>query len=224
VHTSTVQLNDLSGPVCTEAAVVVDVMRAFTAAPWCFARGAAAVYLAADVESAVASRTNWPDALLLKDGATDPRFDLPNAPGVVRGADLRARTVVQVTGNGTRGAHAVAGVDLVLCAAFVTARATARALRDAEVGTVTFVVTEGDEDSAFADYLTAILSGETVDAAPYLRRAETSPAADELRRRADDSRHPGVHPDDVELCLELDEFDFALRAEPAGRYLRLAVC
>jgi 2-phosphosulfolactate phosphatase len=99
-----------------------------------------------------------------------------------------------------------------------------RALRAAEVETVTFVVTEGDEDSAFADYLTAILSGENVDAAPYLRRAELSAAADELRRRGPDPRHPGVHPDDVELCLTLDEFDFALRTESAGEYLRLAVC
>jgi 2-phosphosulfolactate phosphatase len=224
VHTSTVHLNDLSGPVGTEAAVVVDVMRAFTVAPWCFARGAAAVYLAADVEAAVNGRVTWPHALLLKDGATDPRFDLPNAPGVVRGADLQARTVVQVTGNGTRGAHAVGDVGLVLCAAFVTADATVRALRAAEVGTVTFVVTEGDEDSAFADYLTALLSGDDVDPAPYLGRAAAAPAAAELSRRSEDPRHPGVHPDDVALCLMLDEFDFALRTEPAGRYLRLAAC
>jgi 2-phosphosulfolactate phosphatase len=224
VRTSTTHLRDLAGPVRTDAAVVIDVMRAFTVAPWCLARGASAVYLAADVESAVAGRTRWPDALLLKDGDPDHRFDLPNAPGVVQCADLHGRTIVQVTGNGTRGAHAVADVELVLCASFVTAHATARALRDADVAAVTFVVTEGDEDRAFADYLTAIISGDIVEATPYLRRAAASPAADELRRRGDDPHHGGVHPEDAGLCLELDRFDFSLNTQPDGEFLRLVTC
>jgi 2-phosphosulfolactate phosphatase len=224
VLVSTVDLDAMREPVDTPAAVVIDVMRAFTVAPWCFARGATAVYLAPDVEAAVAAREFWPDALLLKDGATDAPFDLPNAPGHLRRADLRDRAVVQVTTNGTRGAHAVADVDLVLCASFVTAAATVRALAASEVPAVTLVVTKGDEDRALADYLAVLLTGGAPDPGGYLRRAEASSAAAELRRLGADPAHPEVHRDDAALCLDLDAFDFALRTHPQRGYLALMRC
>jgi 2-phosphosulfolactate phosphatase len=224
VRVSTVHLNELAGPVPRSAAVVIDVMRAFTVAPWCFARGAAAVRLAPSIAAAVAARARWPSALLLKDGGADPRFDLSNAPGYIRRLDLRGQTIVQVTGNGTRGAHAVGDLDLVLCASFVTAGATARALTEQRVGAVTMLVTEGDEDRALADYLTALLTGAAPDPAGYLQRAGASDAAAELRRRGGDDRFPGNHADDADLCLQLDVFDFALRAEPDENFLSLTPC
>jgi 2-phosphosulfolactate phosphatase len=182
------------------------------------------VLLARDVEDALAARERWSDALLLKDGTVDPRFDLANSPGQLRAADLSGRTVVQVTGNGTRGAHAVANADVVLCTAFVTAEATLRALQalvDQDVDALTMVVTEGDEDRALADYLTDRLLGSAADPAQYLARADSSPAAAELRRRGGDERFAGNHRDDAALCLKLDAFDFALRARTEGDYLSL---
>ena len=206
---------------CAEAAVVIDVLRAFTVAAWCYARGAQDVLLAPTVEAAIIGRADWPSALLLKDGSPDERFDLPNAPGIVAATDLSGRTVIQTTGNGTRGAHAVAGASHLLCASFATAAATARALREAGSATVALVVTEGEEDLAFADYLSALLFGDRPEPATYLARAARSPAAQELRERSHDPAFPGVHPDDLELCLQVNRFDFALRAEPAGGLLRL---
>jgi 2-phosphosulfolactate phosphatase len=219
VRVSIVHLNNLTGPVRTPAAVVIDVMRAFTVAPWCFARGAAELHLARSVEDAVAAKRRWPDALLLKDGLPDPRFDLANAPGQLRDADLSGHTIVQVTNNGTRGAYAAVDAKLLLCAGFVTAGATVRALVEHEVDAVTVVVTEGDEDRALADYLAARLNGQARDAGDFLDRAGRSPAATELLRRGSDERYPGNHPDDAALCLQLDTFDFALRARPADGYL-----
>ena len=212
------QARELPG---VDAAVVIDVLRAFTVAPWCYARGARDVLLAPTLEAAIIGRTRWPNALLLKDGAADPRFDLPNAPGIVATADLSGRTVIQKTGNGTRGAHAVAGAAHLFCASFVTAAATARALREVEPRTVALVVTEGEEDVAFADYLSALLCGDSPEPGPYLARVAASAAADELRERSHDAAFPGVHPDDLGLCLQVDRFDCALSAEPAGDLLRL---
>lgn len=221
MHIRTMTVAEVRSTPPADAAVVIDVVRAFTVAPWCYARGARGVLLAPTLEAALAGRERWPNALLLKDGSRDDRFDLPNSPGIVAAADLAGRSVIQTTGNGTRGAHAATGASLILCASFVTAAATARALREAQPGTVALVITEGEEDVAFAEYLCALLSGDGAKPDSYLARAAASAAADELRERSQDPAFPGVHPDDLGLCLQVDRFDFALKAERADDLLRL---
>ena len=206
-------LDDLPTTISADAVVVVDVFRAFTTAPWCYESGARSVLLAPTIEDALAARVG-DHVRLIKDGVPDPRFDLANAPGMVAATDLRDRTVVQITGNGTRGVYAVSAPH-VLCASFVTATATARFLREERIRSVLFVPTEGDEDTALADYLIELLHGGG-DPTDYLRRAEASPAAAELRQRGPDPAFPGVHPDDLTRCLEVDRFDFALEAIPQG--------
>ncbi|MFF4344086.1 2-phosphosulfolactate phosphatase [Kitasatospora sp. NPDC001540] len=193
-------------------AVVVDVMRAFTTAAWAFAQGAERIVLAESLDTALELKARHPEWLALKDGAPAPGFDAVNSPGRIRGTDLEGRTVVQKTTAGTVGALAVQGADLVLCASFVVAGATARALRGRPE--VTFVVTGEDgraeEDLACAQYIAHRATGPAPDPAPYLRRAADSTAAAELLQHV----RQGVHEDDVRLCLELDRFPFAMSAAP----------
>ncbi|MEV3858801.1 2-phosphosulfolactate phosphatase [Streptomyces sp. NPDC050095] len=194
-----------------KVAVVIDVMRAFTTAAWAFHRGAEKIVLAAGVSEALALKAAHPGWLALKDGALSDGFDLVNSPGLLREADLTGRTVIQRTTAGTVGALAVVEAELALCASFAVAGATARALVQAGAESVTFVATGEDgravEDLACADYLTQLLAGDRPDPGPHLDRARTSPAADDLRA----GRRSGAHPDDVELCAEVDRFDFAMR-------------
>ncbi|MFC8719272.1 2-phosphosulfolactate phosphatase [Kitasatospora sp. NPDC057198] len=193
-------------------AVVVDVMRAFTTAAWVFAQGAERIVLAESLDAALESKARHPEWIALKDGAPAPGFDAVNSPGRIRGTDLTGRTVVQKTTAGTVGALAVRGADLVLCASFAVAGATARALHGRP--DVTFVVTGEDgraeEDLACAEYIARRATGTTPDPAPYLRRAAGSTAAAELLQHV----RKGVHEDDVELCLEVDRFPFAMAAAP----------
>jgi len=203
-----------------DVAVVIDVIRAFTVAPWVLARGADRLLFAPSVDAAVAARAEHPDALLLKDRGADPRFALPNAPGRIAREDLRGRTVIQVTGNGTRGAFAVGKASLLLCASFVTAAATARAVMEAAPARVLLVPTEGDEDHALADYLIALLDGgQPVDPAPYLERVVDSRAGRECAARGSDPAFPGVDADDLARCLEIDAIGSAVRAEPLANGL-----
>ncbi len=197
-------------------AVVIDVMRAFTVAAWAFARGAERIVLAASEHGALELKEEHPGWPALKDGAPAAGFDAVNSPGLIRSADLAGRTVVQKTTAGTVGALAVANAPLVLCASFVVAGATARFLRAEGAGPVTFVVTgedgRADEDLACAEYIgRRVAVGDEETAAPYLRRARDSRAAADL---AEGLRlgYQGVHPDDVELCLEYDRFTFAMVA------------
>ncbi|MFJ2771099.1 2-phosphosulfolactate phosphatase [Streptomyces sp. NPDC087300] len=209
MESRTVGIPEVAGT--EQVAVVIDVMRAFTTAAWVFHRGAEKIVLAADQEEALAIKARHPGWLALKDGAPASGFDLVNSPGVIREAELTGRTVVQKTTAGTVGALAVVEAKLALCASFAVAGATARALADSGADAVTFVATgedgRADEDLACADYLDRVLAGERPDPAPYQHRARTSLAADELRG----GQRRGAHPDDVELCLEVDRFDFAMR-------------
>ncbi|MFJ8884773.1 2-phosphosulfolactate phosphatase [Streptomyces sp. NPDC102402] len=205
-------------------AVVVDVMRAFTVAAWAFARGAERIVLAGSLDEALALKARHPGWAALKDGAPAPGFDAVNSPGLLRSVDLGGRTVVQKTTAGTVGALAVKEAPLVLCAGFVVAEATARLLRERECAAVTFVVTgedgRADEDLACAQYIARRAAGTPTDAAAFIRRADESRAAAELREGV----RQGAHPDDVALCLELDRFPFAMVAAPEGSLMVLRPC
>ena len=204
-------------------AVVVDVMRAFTVAAWAFDRGAQKVVLAGTLDEALALKAAHPDWVTLKDGPLAPGFDAVNSPAMLRAADLGGQTVVQQT-YGTAGALAAREAELVLCASFVVAGATARLLRSWASGSVTFVVTgedgKADEDFACAQYIAHKAVGDATDASVFLRRAAVSRAAVRL---TEDARRgfQGVHPDDVALCLELDRFAFAMVAAPEDSLLVL---
>lgn len=202
-------------------AVVVDVMRAFTVAAWAFAQGAEKIVLAESLDEALALKARNPDWVALKDGPAAPGFDAVNSPGLLRSIDLGGRTVVQKTTAGTVGALAVKDAPLVLCAGFVVAEATARLLRAHKSDSVTFVVTgeggQADEDLACAQYIARRAVEDGTDAAGFLRRAAASRAAAELAEGV----RQGVHPDDVELCLELDRFPFAMVATSEGALMVL---
>ncbi|WP_169979874.1 2-phosphosulfolactate phosphatase [Microbispora sp. H10836] len=206
------------------AAVVVDVMRAFTVAPWVFAQGAEKIVLAESLDEALALKARHADWVALKDGPPSVGFDAVNSPGLLQSVDLGGRTVVQKTSAGTVGALAVKEASLVLCASFVVAEATARLLQIRECGSVTFVVTgdEGraDEDLACAQYIAKRATGAGPDAAEFLRRAGESRAAAELTQGV----RQGAHPDDVALCLELDRFPFAVVASLEDSLMVLRPC
>jgi 2-phosphosulfolactate phosphatase len=52
------------------------------------------------------------------------------------------------------------------------------------------------------------MAGGDVEADPYLHRARNSRAAADLAG----GLRSGFHPDDVDLCLEIDRFSFAMVA------------
>ncbi|MQY11871.1 2-phosphosulfolactate phosphatase [Streptomyces sp. RB5] len=206
------------------AVVVIDVMRAFTTTAWAFARGARRVVLAEDLDQARTLKGRNPDWITLTDGEPVPGIDTVNSPGELRTLDLAERTLVQKTRNGTTGAQAARHAPLLLCAGFTVAAATARLLLARRTGAVTFVVTGGDgraeEDLACAEYIAALLADPAADPAPYLRRAGASKDAARLAEGAR-SGLPGIHADDLELCLEADRFPFAMAAAPEDGLMTL---
>jgi 2-phosphosulfolactate phosphatase len=199
------------------AVVAIDVLRAFSTAAFAFAAGAREIVLAGTIEEALALRTRFPGSLLMGevDGLPVEGFDFSNSPGDLLGRDLSGRRMIQRTSAGTQGMVRSVRAELLLAASFVCAGATARFLRRATPARVTFVITgiypgrfDGDEDAACADYLAALLRGESPDPAPFLQRVYDSGPG---RMFADPAR-PALPAVDLDYCTQLDRFGFAMLA------------
>ncbi|MFP4636501.1 MAG: 2-phosphosulfolactate phosphatase [Nitriliruptoraceae bacterium] len=207
---------DLAQAEPDQAVVVIDVLRAFTVQPWLLHRGAGRLLTVAEADTAFALREHWlPDALLVGEEGSRPipGFDHGNSPTEVAAlTSLEGRAVIHRTSAGTQGLARTVGSDLVLAASLVTAAATARALREAEVSDVTFVITgaslgrDGDEDLAAAELIAARLVGDDPDPRPYLDRVA---ACDAARMFAPGG--PSWAPvSDLEHAMQVDAFDHAL--------------
>ena len=203
--------------------VVIDVLRAFSTAAYAFGQGAPVIWLAGAVDEALALRDRIPGALVVGEvgGLPVPGFDFSNSPSELAGANLRGHPIIQRTSAGTQGVIRSPHGAEIWAASFCVAGATARALLAARPGSVTFVLTglgdglQGDEDAACADYLEALLRGRAPEPAPYLARVAASPSG----RRFADPAEPDFPAADLDACMQLDRFNFALRAEvEAGRW------
>jgi len=204
-------------------AVVIDVLRAFSFAAYALDAGVDRLILMDDLDATLELARSIPDALAGKDGAPEEGFELFNSPGqVLERSDLAGRTVVHRTSAGTIGAVAARSAAHVYCASFVVAEATVDRVLELEPSLVTFVITgdggRGDEDLACAEFLRARLEDAEPDPAPYLQRVEV--AGDRLRRAAA-LGYRGVHERDVDLCTDIDRFQFALRAQDEDGLLTL---
>jgi 2-phosphosulfolactate phosphatase len=211
--------------------VVIDVMRAFTAAAYAFAAGAEEILLAGTVEEALQLGSQLsgqkPVAVMGESGGMPVAgFDYDNSPSQLAGADLHGHTVVQRTTSGVQGLLRCGQADTLLAGSFVVAGATLQRLRELQPERLSLVIT-GDrpgyravEDHALADYLQAALrsaDGQPPDPEPYLQQARgwfptpgTGQGRDEARLQRD-----------LALCSQLDTFHFALPVERRGEQLVL---
>jgi len=105
--------------------------------------------------------------------------------------------------------------ETLFAGSFVCAAATARAIARSAPASVTLVATgvfpgrDGDEDIACADYLAALLRGEPIDTAALVRRVRDSDSG----RLFADPAHKVFPTSDLDLCTDVDRFDFVLRVE-----------
>ncbi|MBE7553363.1 MAG: 2-phosphosulfolactate phosphatase [Anaerolineales bacterium] len=211
----------------TGAAVAIDVVRAFTTAAYAFAAGAGEIILAGTVEEALALRERFPGALVMGevDGLPVSGFDFGNSPSEISGSHLAGRRLIQRTTAGTQGVVRSTRANLLLASSFVCAGATARYLRQLQPEMVTFVITgilyerDGEEDIACAEYLTALLQGEQPDPAPFIRRVYESTSG----RYFTDPNQREFPLADLECCVEVDRFDFAMLVERGESLLVMKV-
>jgi len=123
-------------------------------------------------------------------------------------------TIIQRTSAGTQGVVAAsAGADRLYAASLVTAEATFRALLSGSPGEVTIVpmgdngIIRTDEDELTAIHLRNRLEGRPGDKQAV---RQVILAGGEVQRFYDPARL-GHRPEDVEIALDIDRYDFAIR-------------
>jgi 2-phosphosulfolactate phosphatase len=198
----------------TDTVVIIDVLRAFSSAAYAFAARAPSITLVATVEEAFELKRSMAGALIMGevDGLPVPGFDFSNSPASFDRIDLANHPMIQRTTRGTQGAVLSRNAKRLLTCSFCCAGATARLIRRESRETVTFVITgsgpggKGDEDVACADFVEALLKGETPDPGEFTKRVYDSPAG----HRFLDPSEPDFPPLDLEHCVRVDRFDFAM--------------
>ena len=206
-------IRDVSG-----AAIVVDTFRAFSTAAYLFDRGVSHVVLTETLDEARDRSRSIPGSILCgeESGRRPVDFGLGNSPVEVSNfSDLDSRVVVMRTSSGTRGVVAAlrAGAGPVYAASLVVAAATADATRTEASVTIVAAGLGGtaiaDEDEETADLISRRLTGRPDD--PGMRERLGS-GAGALRLRTT----PWIDPADLDLCLAVDRFAFALTARTEG--------
>lgn len=211
----TILLNQIAD--LQETVVVIDVLRAFTTAAFAFAAGAESIQLVRTIDEALAIRQAEPDTLAMGEvgGLRPVGFDFGNSPTALIDLDLRGYHMVQCTGAGTQGARLSTQARHLLAASFVCANATVSYIRLIQPSELTFVVTgshtsdAGEDDRACADYLTALLRGESPRMEPIFQRVISSDTGKLF------TGHPGQEFEmrDLENALQVDRFSFAMVAQ-----------
>jgi 2-phosphosulfolactate phosphatase len=212
--------NLLSGAAKAKGtAAVIDVFRACSTACYAIGAGATRIIPADSVEHALALKDAHPDFLLMGErGCIKPEgFDFGNSPTEIKDADLSGKTLIHATSAGTRGLlAAMDSADDVLALSFVNLSATGAYLvaRMPEIVTLAAMGRAG-ETPAPEDKLCAMYLKNELEGVPNVMQAirqflRNTPSAEIFF--GDTAIVPET---DFDLCLELDAFDFVLRARRA---------
>ena len=189
--------------------MVIDVLRAFTTAPYAFSAGIDELELVATTEDAFAASGFRMGEV---GGRLIPGFDHNNSPSQLIGRRLAGRAVLR-TGSGTRCVVAATKAEEIWLGSLVVASATARALADRDE--VTLVASgpphEGEEDIACAEWIAALLQGADHSRDAVVAAVAGSRAA--ARHRPDE---PDFPIEDISCAIAVDAFEFAMKAERHG--------
>ena len=213
---SRIFLNRLQNlPGANDTVVVIDVLRSFTTAAVALAKGAAAIYPVEGVAAGLTLLGKIPHPVsvgAIKGGDPVPEFDFGNSPSQLMQADLAGKNIVLSTAAGVHGLQRFRHARQLYAASLVCARATAEVIRMAGAEEICFVITgewvdrDGDEDIACADYIEALLRGDSVAPEQYAQRVRDS----HFGQRFTAGTWPNLPLADLELAAHVDLFDFAM--------------
>lgn len=208
--------------------VIVDVFRAFTVSAVALARGADRIVMVAGIDEALRLRRQGVGDITVGEvnGIRPDGFDFGNSPHEMMQADLEGKVVIQSTRAGTTGVAAATEAQAVYAGSLVVADATARAVVKDNPACVTIVAmgwnaaVRTDEDEQCALYLRNRMQGRRPDPQAVRKLVLESSEVPKFR----DPKQPHFHPEDLDIALETNKYDFAVRVGREGDLLVARRC
>ena len=199
--------------------VVIDVLRAFTVSAYALGGGARECRLVRTVDEVRELAARTPDSVMCAEENALPvqGIAISNSPTAIRDLELRGRILIQRSSAGTQVAAEVRGDD-IFAASLVVATATAKACLAGRPETLTLLASaDHPEDHACATYIEEEILGRNPDLEALLQPLRET----ERYRKVMAGDWPGFPPTDIELAVQADRFDFAMRATRQPGYLEL---
>ncbi|MDD2381388.1 MAG: 2-phosphosulfolactate phosphatase [Mariniphaga sp.] len=204
----------------TGLTVIIDVFRAFSTACYIFREGADKIIPVGDIEKAYQLKEQHPDYLLVgeRNEMKPPGFDFGNSPSQIMGTGLKGKTVVHTTSSGTQGIEAAVQAREIITGSFVNAGAIVRYIHSRKPETVSLVCMgyacefPTDEDTLCAEYIRNELKGLPGN---FLHMTKTIREGSG-KRFFDPAKQEWAPKEDFNLCLDINRFDFVLKADRKG--------
>lgn len=199
--------------------VIIDVFRSGTVECFAVDQGVNELYAVDSFDQAKALAAEKGGKVIGEKSDVDMAdFDFTNSPTLLEESDVAGAVMVHTTNSGTRGLVACPEADEVIAGTFVNAGAVVRYIqsREPEVVTLVAIGTEGiiraQEDMMCAMYI----KNELEDYPNSFKTLKSFLANVDSSEKFFDENRPDSPESDFEKCMDLDRFDFVLRAEPVS--------
>ncbi len=201
----------------TGLTVIIDVFRAFSVEAYVFDKGAERIIPVGEVDHAYKLKEENPDYILIGERNEQmlPGFDFGNSPLQVMKFDFSGKTAVHTTSAGTQGMVNAVNADEILTGSFVNAGAIVNYIKAKNPENVSLVCMGYsakypiEEDTFCAEYIKNSLTGKSSDFDGMVETIRNTSG----KRFFDPEKAAYNPPEDFDLCMNLNRFDFVIRAD-----------
>ena len=206
--------------------VIIDVYRAFTTQAFAFENGIKEILNVSEIEQALNMRDKgFADYCMGEIGGIRPdNFDFGNSPFDLKEKNIKGKTIIHCTMNGTRGAKLASNADLILGGALINAKATVDYIKLQKPEVVSFVAmgarSSNGEKRTEEDELCAIYMKSLLEETPIQPEAivKVIDSCKESKKFGDPLQLQYPLFDKLQ-ALRINEFDHAILLENLGDYL-----
>ena len=207
--------------------MIIDVFRAFSLECYAFHNGAEKIIAVGEIETAYSLKQENPEFILLgeRNEMIMPGFDFGNSPTHILKQDFSGKTLVHTTSSGTQGLVNAVHADEIITGSFVNAQAIIDYINNQKPELVSLVcmgyasLYPVEEDTFCADYIKNALEGRKNDFGEMKEIIRHTSA----KRFFEEDKQDFAPSSDFELCLDLNRFDFVIKAgrEDSNLVMRL---